>query len=74
MSPYSTGNMQVVLMDTPGLAEADELGITDIAEHQLMTCCAYIYVISCTQLEDEIDTETLKAIVERDPGKVYWCI
>lgn len=66
---FHTGNIKIVLLDTPGLAESNELGISELSEHQLMTCSAFIYVISCLQLEDAIDTDTLKAIAERDPSK-----
>lgn len=65
---FSTGSIRIVLLDTPGLAESNELGISELSEHQLMTCSAFIYVISCLQLEDAIDTDTLRAITERDPG------
>ncbi|XP_019854343.1 PREDICTED: uncharacterized protein LOC109583438 [Amphimedon queenslandica] len=68
LCPYSTDNIKIVLLDTPGLAESNELGISELSEHQLMTCSAFIYVISCLQLEDAIDTDTFRAIAERDPG------
>uniref|UniRef100_A0A1X7UGH3 Dynamin N-terminal domain-containing protein n=1 Tax=Amphimedon queenslandica TaxID=400682 RepID=A0A1X7UGH3_AMPQE len=62
LCPYSTDNIKIVLLDTPGLAESNELGISELSEHQLMTCSAFIY------LEDAIDTDTFRAIAERDPG------
>jgi GTPase SAR1 family protein len=62
-----TNNINVMLLDTPGLAEANTAGFTKMSEYYLMTCSAYIYVISCTQLQDEVDQETLKAIITRDP-------
>ena len=65
---FRTGDIKIVLLDTPGLAESNELGISELSEHQLMTCSAIIYVISCLQLEDAIDTDTLRAITERDSG------
>ena len=65
---FRTGDIKIVLLDTPGLAESNELGISELSEHQLMTCSAFIYVISCLQLEDAIDTDTLRAITERDSG------
>ena len=65
---FRTGDIKIVLLDTPGLAESNELGISELSEHQLMTCSAIIYVISCLQLEDAIDTDTLRAVAERDSG------
>ena len=65
----STGDINIVLLDTPDLSESNELGISEVSEHQLMTCSAYVYVISSQQLEDSIDTDSLRAIVERDPSR-----
>uniref|UniRef100_A0A1X7U834 Dynamin N-terminal domain-containing protein n=1 Tax=Amphimedon queenslandica TaxID=400682 RepID=A0A1X7U834_AMPQE len=64
----STGDINIVLLDTPGLSESNELGISEVSEHQLMTCAVYVYVISSQQLEDSIDTDSLRAIVKRDPN------
>ncbi|XP_019862754.1 PREDICTED: uncharacterized protein LOC109591467 [Amphimedon queenslandica] len=63
----STGDINIVLLDSPGLSESNELGISEVSEYQLMTCSAYVYVMSGTQLEDSIDTASLRAIVDRDP-------
>ncbi|XP_019855797.1 PREDICTED: uncharacterized protein LOC109584485 isoform X2 [Amphimedon queenslandica] len=64
----ATGDIKIVLLDTPGLSESNELGISEVSEHGLMTCSVYIYVMSCQQLEDSIDTDSLRAIVKRDPN------
>ncbi|XP_019855791.1 PREDICTED: uncharacterized protein LOC109584481 isoform X1 [Amphimedon queenslandica] len=64
----STGDINIVLLDTPGLSESNELGISEASEYHLMTCSAYVYVISSQQLEDSIDTDSLRAIVLRDPN------
>uniref|UniRef100_A0A1X7TWY2 Dynamin N-terminal domain-containing protein n=1 Tax=Amphimedon queenslandica TaxID=400682 RepID=A0A1X7TWY2_AMPQE len=64
----STSNINVELMDTPGLSESNKLGISELAEHQLMTCSAFVYVISCLQLQDAVDSESFEAILKRDPG------
>lgn len=69
LCPYSTGNVKIVFLDTPGLAESDDLGISKLSEYQLMTCSAFIYVISCKQLEDSIDTDALNAIFVSDNRK-----
>ena len=70
-----------MLLDTPGLSESDTSSglsetpglstqeISKASEHQLMTCSAYVYVISSQQMEDTIDTDSLRAIVMRDPSK-----
>ena len=65
---YSTSNIDIELMDTPGLSESNELGISELSEHQLMTCSAYVYVISCLQLQDAVDAESFEAILKRDSG------
>ncbi|XP_019855793.1 PREDICTED: uncharacterized protein LOC109584482 [Amphimedon queenslandica] len=64
----STGDINIVLLDTPGLSESNDLGIFEVSEYQLMTCAVYVYVISSQQLEDSIDTDSLRAIVFRDPN------
>ncbi|XP_019854201.1 PREDICTED: uncharacterized protein LOC109583343 [Amphimedon queenslandica] len=64
----STGDINIVLLDTPGLSESNDLGISEVSEYQLMTCAIYVYVISSQQLEDSIDTDSLRAIVLRDPN------
>ena len=67
---YSTGgSINIELMDTPGLSEANEtLGISGLSEHQLMTCSAFVYVISCLQLQDAVDDESFQALMNRDSG------
>jgi GTPase SAR1 family protein len=64
---FSQNDISVMLLDTPGLAEANIAKFTEMSEYYLMTCSAYIYVISCTQIQDEVDQEALEAIRNRDP-------
>ncbi|XP_019854172.1 PREDICTED: uncharacterized protein LOC109583320 [Amphimedon queenslandica] len=67
----ATDDINTVLLDTPGLSESNELGISEVSEHQLMTCSVFVFVISCQQLQDSIDTDSLKAIVKRDPSTIH---
>lgn len=65
----SKDGIKVVLLDTPGLAEANKIEVTDVTECALTNCSVYVYVITCAKLQNEFDQKTLRAIIDRDPGK-----
>lgn len=64
----------IVLQDTPGLGEATSqyrsTHITDLAETALLTCSAYIYILDCSKLRDQLDVAALELLKVKDHGKL----
>lgn len=67
--------VDIVLQDTPGLGEAtsphNSAHITDLAETALLTCSAYIYVLDCSKLRDQLDVAALQLLKTKDHGTSY---
>ena len=60
-----------ILQDTPGLGEArneSNSHVTDLAESALLSCCAYIYVMDCSKLRDQLDVDVLTLLKTKDEG------
>lgn len=65
--------LNIILQDTPGLGEAatsdGSTHITDLAETALLSCSAYIYILDCSKLRDQLDVDALELLQRKDHGK-----
>ena len=59
-----------LLVDTPGSNEVSQEQLKEIAQLDLETAAAYIYVMSFSDVRNEQDYQAFKAILERDKGLV----
>ena len=60
---------KAVLMDTPGFMEAMRERATQIAHKSLKSSCAYLFVMSYEQMQDNGDAEILKQLQSFDKCK-----
>ena len=62
------------IVDTPGSNEVGQVNLQKIADLNLKTASAYIYVMTYSDIKNKEDYEALKIIHKRDEGEIQCVI
>ena len=60
------------ILDTPGSNEVGQVELQQVAELNLRTASAYVYIMTYNDIKNREDYEALKTIHRRDESKFYY--
>ena len=69
--PNSGGGLTPYLVDLPGSNEASQEKLANVAELNVETATAFLYVMTYNELRNKDDFDTVKAIYDRDRRKSF---